>query len=218
MITPLKSTHIVYCSWSEFKKEEWSVARNAIELIARPGCTLGQVFDLEFRNVPTTEPLLCDLEAMVRAKAESAYQAVRVPCIVEHAGLILRGYENKSFPGGLTQPMWDALGAERFVASCAALAIHATARAVIGYCDGLVIKTFVGETTGSLAEKPKGRRSFYWDTVFCPDGFGDKTYAEIVRDDGSGLVEKLKISQSIKALQEFMAYRLANEPVLFPAL
>jgi inosine/xanthosine triphosphate pyrophosphatase family protein len=155
---------------------------------------------------------------MVRAKVESAYRAVRVPCIVEHAGLILTGYEDKSFPGGLTQPMWDALGAERFVASCATLTVHATARAVVGYCDGLVIKTFVGETTGSLAKKPRGGRSFYWDTVFCPDGFGDKTYAEIVRDDSSGLVEKLKISQSMKALQQFMGYRLANEPVLFPAL
>jgi hypothetical protein len=54
--------------------------------------------------------------------------------------------------------------------------------------------------------------------VFCPDGFGGKTYAEIVKDDKSGLADKLNISQSIRALQKFMIYRLKDEPSLFPAL
>jgi inosine/xanthosine triphosphate pyrophosphatase family protein len=207
---------VIYCSWSPFKKEEWGCIKDVFELDEKPGYKLGQLINLEFRNVPTTEPLLCDLEKMVSFKVESAYRSVRVPCIVEHAGLVLEGYQEKSFPGGLTQPMWDALDAPGFVASCSTLSTRATARAVIGYCDGMNIKTFVGETNGSLAATPRGSRAFYWDTIFCPDGFDDRTYAEIVGDERSGLIKKLEVSQSIKALKKFMAYRLENEPALFP--
>jgi inosine/xanthosine triphosphate pyrophosphatase family protein len=209
---------VIYCSWSTFKKEEWGCIKDVFELDEKPGYKLGQLFNLEFRSVPTTEPLLCDLKDMVRFKVESAYRSVRVPCIVEHAGLVLEGYEEKSFPGGLTQPMWDALDPPRFVASCSPLSTRATARAVIGYCDGMNIKTFVGETKGSLAAAPRGERGFYWDTIFCPEGFGGRTYAEIVGDDRSGLIKKLEVSQSIKALKKFMTYRLENEPALFPGL
>jgi hypothetical protein len=107
---------VIYCSLGPFKNEEWSCIKDVFEIDGRPGCKLGQLFNLEFRSVLTAEPLLCNLEHMVRFKVESAYRAVRVPCIVEHAGLILEGYEDQSFPGGLTQPMWDALKATRFVA------------------------------------------------------------------------------------------------------
>jgi XTP/dITP diphosphohydrolase len=188
-ISPISLT---YCSWSTFKKEEWNAAKNMMELDSMPGRKLAQLFNFEFRNVRTTEPLLCDLEKMVRFKVESAYRAVLVPCIVEHAGLVLEGYETASFPGGLTQPMWDALDPERFVASCSPLTRRTTARAVVGYCDGMNIDTFVGETKGTLSATPRGNRAFYWDTVFCPDGFGDKTYAEIVEE--GGLEKKLSIA------------------------
>jgi inosine/xanthosine triphosphate pyrophosphatase family protein len=80
------------------------------------------------------------------------------------------------------------------------------------------IETFIGETRGSLAKTPRGTRPFYWDTIFCPDGFADRTYAEIVGDDRKGLLDKLKVSQSIKALKKFMRHRLKNDPMLFPGL
>src|SRR5882724_512927 len=208
---------IVYCSCSDFKKEEWALAKSTIELDST-NKKLGEVFELRFRNVKTTEPLLSDLQEMVRFKVESAYRQVQVPCIVEHAGLILEGYESKSFPGGLTQPMWDALTPEQFVACCSTLTHRAVARAVVGYCDGMNVRTFVGETKGTLSKVPRGTRQFYWDTIFCPDGFGGRTYAEIVKDDRSGLGDKLVISQSIQALKKFMLFRLKEEPSLFPAL
>ncbi|SFN50539.1 Ham1 family protein [Bradyrhizobium sp. Rc3b] len=208
---------IAYCSWSNYKKEEWALAKDAIELDAT-GKKLGELFDIRFRKVATTEPLLCDLEAMVKFKVESAYRQIQVPCIVEHAGLILEGFADKSFPGGLTQPMWDSLAPEQFLAACSTLTSRAVARAVVGYCDGLNVHTFLGETRGTLSNSPRGTREFYWDTIFCPDGFDGRTYAEIVKDDRSGLGEKLAVSQSIKALKAFMLHRLAAEPSLFPAL
>ncbi|MEH2586258.1 non-canonical purine NTP pyrophosphatase [Bradyrhizobium sp. AZCC 1721] len=156
----MRPIKIVYCSWSDFKKEEWRIAKDHLELKSTPGKKLGELFDLEFRQASTSEPLLCDLEAMVKAKIASAYRHVQVPCIVEHAGLVLEGYEVKSFPGGLTQPMWDSLGAEKFVGCCSTLSTKAIARAVVGYCDGMNVSTFVGETTGVLAATPRGDRDF----------------------------------------------------------
>lgn len=203
---------LVYCSWSKWKIEEWEIAQH-FELQA--GVTIGSLIDFEFRKVPTREPLLRDLEEMVREKAISAYKATLVPSVVEHAGLILSGYEDQSYPGGLTQPMWDALGAEKFVRTCAVLSSKAIARAVIGYCDGAEIRTFVGDTPGTLRDTPKGNRDFYWDPVFCPDGFGGRSYAEIADQD---LSEKLKVSQSIKALRGLVEYRKERSSILFPGL
>jgi XTP/dITP diphosphohydrolase len=213
----MKPIKIVYCSWNDFKKEEWMLAKEHLELDSMPGKKLGELFELEFRQAPTSEPLLCDLEAMVKVKIASAYRHVQVPCIVEHAGLILEGYEDKSFPGGLTQPMWDSLDGEKFVGCCLSLSTRAIARAVVGYCDGMNVETFVGETTGLLSAVPRGDRAFYWDTVFSPDGASGKTYAEIVQTDGSGLLAKLQISQSMRALKKFLEFRLANDAKLFPA-
>lgn len=201
---------IVYCSWSKFKKEEWETVRH---FEFEDGIKFDELVEFEFRQVNTREPLLCDLTEMVRAKAISAYCAVRVPCVVEHAGLILGGYEDRNYPGGLTQPMWDALGAEKFVASCSALSSIATARAVIGYCDGASVRTFVGETKGTLRGTPAGKREFYWDTIFCPEGCDGRSYSEIA---DANLTDKLTISQSIKALRQLIAHRSEFNPILFP--
>lgn len=198
--------------------EEWEEVRHSHTLPGLPTQTLDELIDLEFRKVSTSEPLLRDLAEMVKHKALSAYAAVRVPCVVEHAGLVLSGFESKSYPGGLTQPMWDALDAERFIEVCAPLGRQVIARAVIGYCDGLSVKTFTGEMTGVLADSPRGARNFYWDTVFCPDGFNGLTYAEIVDDPSLGLGAKMKVSQSIKALKQMIAYQLDHRPSLFPGL
>jgi hypothetical protein len=94
------------CSWSRYKIEEWETVRH-IEF--ESGASFDDLIEFEFGKVAMREPLLCDLSAMVHAKAISAYQAVRVPCVVGHAGLILAGYEAENYPGGLTQPMWMLL-------------------------------------------------------------------------------------------------------------
>ena len=124
-----------------------------------------------------------------------------------NAGLILKEHELSGFPGGLTQPMWDALGAEGFLRRTQGAGEQAIAKAVFGYCDGMGVYTFVGETAGSIATTPRGSRRFYWDTVFCPNDFGGKTYAEISEDPKMGIKEKMKVSQSFKALRAFLELR-----------
>ena len=150
---------------------------------------------------------------MVRYKAKSAYCRLLAPCIVEHAGLVLKGYEKDWFPGGLTQPMWDALGPENFVRSLTQSGTNVIAKAVVGYCDGRKVKIFSGETTGTLVSPPRGTRNFYWDPIFCPDENCQLTYSEII--DKKGIQEKIKVSQSAQAMKKFLRDIFSDPPDLF---
>lgn len=206
----MKKITVLYATRSDFKIQEVGVILSSSEFIDSDNVTrrVGDKFDIQFSNIPTDEPLEIDLVAMVRHKAVSAYRGLLMPCIVEHAGLVLKANINSGFPGGLTQPMWDALGGEGFLERTGAAGKPAIARAVFGYCDGMGVYTFIGETEGSIATNPTGSRRFYWDTVFCPDGYGGKTYAQISEDPKLGVAEKMKVSQSYRALREFLQTRI----------
>ena len=144
----------------------------------------------------------------------SAYSQLKVSCVVEHAGSIFTDYEKASYPGGLTKPMWNTLK-DSFVAETRSAGRRAIARAVVAYCDGKSVRTFVGERPGVIADHPRGGRSFYWDTVFIPDDDsgkgGNLTYAEIVEQPTLGLPFKIKeLSQSSIAMKKFLKYRIDN--------
>lgn len=208
---------VKYATSSAFKKEEMKfILENIfINVENNEKMLVGNAFDISFVNVATDEPLERDLVQMVRHKVKSAYRRLLVPCIVEHAGLIYEDFEKHSFPGGLTQPIWDALGAEAFLKSASWVRGRFLARAVVAYCDGRCIRTFVGDTWGSLSQAPRGGRGFYWDTVFCPDDGEGLTYAELA--DASGdLARKVQISQSTKAMLEFFKYVYRCRPTMFP--
>ncbi|MDW9542651.1 MULTISPECIES: non-canonical purine NTP pyrophosphatase [Sinorhizobium] len=198
---------IFYATRSPYKNEELTVIAD-FDFKDRFGANrrIGDLIDFRVSDIATEEPLEIDLEEMVRHKARSAYKKILAPCIVEHAGLILEKNSDKGFPGGLTQPMWDALGADGFLERIGCGGERAIAKAVVGYCDGMQTYAFVGETTGVLTKKPIGGRGFYWDVIFCPDeAGGNVTYAQIC-DKADGLRTKLTMSQSTKAIKEFATF------------
>ena len=207
---------VYYATKSSFKQEELTAIFDSCQLVGKDQQLVkaSDAFDIRPVDVRTDEPLERDLAAMVKHKAKSAFRSLLAPCIVEHAGLVLEGFENGNYPGGLTQPMWDALGAEDFVKSLDWAGKNAIARAVVGYCDGARVNVFKGETKGILTDKPRGDRRFYWDTIFCPDGGNGKTYSEIYEQQGIG--EKMRLSQSAKAIKEFMQMALLNPSELYP--
>lgn len=203
-----KRTKIVYVTSSRFKEEENKVFVANCKLAN--GTPVKDLFEFDIRKVPITEMLEVDLHVMVQAEVTNAYSQIKVPCIVEHAGLIFQDYKDKSYPGGLTKPMWNALG-EKFIQETHSAGRRAIARAVVAYCDGKSVHTFTGETKGVLASSPRGARKFYWDTIFIPDTpsgkEGDKTYAEIVENPRLGLKYKMtKLSQSGKAMMAFLQF------------
>ena len=46
-----------------------------------------------------------------------------------------------------------------------------------------------------------------WDTIFRPKEFGGLPYAEVSEDAARGVPEKMKISQSYRALRRFLEMR-----------
>ena len=200
---------IVYVTSSEYKQQENEVFVKHCMLDADN--KVRDIFEFDIRRVPIQEILNVDLKVMVSAEAVSAYSQVKVPCIVEHAGLVFSDYRDVSYPGGLTKPMWDTLK-DRFVDETKSAGRRAIARAVIAYCDGMTVQTFVGERTGRIADKPFGKREFYWDTVFIPDDPSGRTegmtYAQIAENPSLGLRYKItELSQSSVAMKKFLNHR-----------
>lgn len=217
-MSPSSSIRIVYVTSSKFKQEENEAF--LAECVLPDGRRINEVCDFDIRPVPIQEILNVDLAVMVAAEVVAAYSQLKVPCIVEHAGLIFSDYADRSYPGGLTKPMWDTLQ-ERFVEETKSAGRYAIARAVVAYCDGKQVKTFVGERTGTIAARPRGGRQFYWDTVFIPDDPSKRseglTYAEIVESKDLGLAYKMReLSQSSAAMRMFLDYRLrVGDPELW---
>lgn len=206
---------VVYVTANEHKLKEIDVLTAKCIIEGRP---VGELFAFEIRAVPIKEILEVDIALMVSQEVQQAYRQLKVPCIVEHAGLIFDGF--KSYPGGLTKPMWNALG-NKFLTETGSCGRRAEARAVVAYCDGQQVLTFSGSTFGQLAKAPLGTREFYWDTVFVPDTADPrakgKTYAQIVDDSELGLEFKVvELSQSSRAMLSFLKYRLSASPSLWP--
>jgi XTP/dITP diphosphohydrolase len=207
---------VIYATWSPYKREEVEAICAGFRLDTPEGDhrLVGELFDFTFRHVPMREVLVLDLVEMVRHKARAAYAELLVPCIVEHGGLIFEEHKEKSYPGGLTQPMWDALDATGVLKETGGAGRRVIARAVVGYCDGSGVTVFTGDTHGTLADAPRGRRGYYWDTVFQPDdplaspSVAPRTYAEIA-DGPDGITLKVRLSQSTAAMLAFLKHRLA---------
>lgn len=206
---------IRFATKSDFKKQEVPLILRRTKVGIFRKVPADQLFEVEFFDINTDEPLERELSEMVYHKARSAYRKLMAPCVVEHAGLILEPFVAESYPGGLTQPMWDALGAEGFSRSVLWASERALARSVLGYCDGLSVKTFIGETWGRIIDTARGGRDFYWDTIFCPDGGGDLTYAEIAMKT-HGLTKKVELSQFTKSLELLLRHLAAHGAAMFP--
>jgi len=212
-----RKIHIVYVTSSTYKVEENLLFVEHARLAS--GEAIAAVFEFEIRELLIKEVLEVDLAAMVMSEVAEAYSQIKVPCIIEHAGLVFEEYERQSYPGGLTKPMWNALG-DKFITETQSADRRASAVAVVAYCDGKAVHTFRGETKGHIARSPRGGRAFYWDTVFVPDNPagkpGEQTYAEIVEDPALGLKHKVRdLSQSSKAMLTFLEYRRITNPELW---
>jgi XTP/dITP diphosphohydrolase len=206
---------ITYVTSSSFKREENRILQDTCTL--QNGTPISQIFEFQITELTIRESLEVDISIMVTEEVKSAYRNLKVPCIVEHAGLIFDDYREAGYPGGLTKPMWNTLSTS-FIEETHSAGRDAVARAVVAYCDGKRVRTFVGETSGKISTEPRGRRAFYWDTVFIPsDHNPDKlTYAEIVDHDDLGIGYKVsRLSQSTKAMLSFLEWRIDNEPELW---
>lgn len=141
-----------------------------------------------------------DLIEIVEQKVRKAYEEVEKPVFVDDAGLFVEAWNG--FPGPFVKFMrlagkYDNDLLLRMMEN--ETNRRATARSVIGYFDGRVLKTFTGEVRGILIKEERGRRGWGFDSVFQPDGY-NKSFSE--------LGEKVKntISHRYNALKKFASF------------
>ena len=200
--------NVNYVTSSNFKIEENKVFLDNCELSDKSKVKDQFNFNLKQLNIP--ERLEVDIEKMVVHEVREAYNKLKIPCIVEHAGLIFNKYSARNYPGGLTKPLWNTLG-DDFLSETNSQGLQVVAKAVIAYCNGKEVKTFTGETTGILSDTPKGNRKFYWDTIFIPDSTLNLTYAEMVEQKGLDY-KLIHYSQSAKAMIKFLEF-IKSQPI-----
>lgn len=164
---------------------------------------LARVLGLPLRHqaVDLTEIQSTSLEEIVEHKVRQAYMVAKCPVLVEDVALGftalggLPGPFIKFFveaPNGLENlcRMLDGFGDRSAVAAC-----------VFGYYDGEQIKLFRAELGGVIAKYPAGNGGFGWDKIFCPDGYGGKTRAELTPDEDA---ETYRLFKPIDAVRQFL--------------
>jgi XTP/dITP diphosphohydrolase len=155
------------------------------------------VVDHELQDI-----LHSDIDIIVRHKALEAYDFLAIPCVVEHNGLFLDALPG--LPGGVGQIIWNAIGDRMcdFLREDDSRA--ATARSVIGYCDGRRVRLYHGETRGQIVRKACGEYKFNWDPIFVPEG-SEQTYGEM------GPEKKRATSPSRKAWEAFLRAEFSGD-------
>lgn len=150
--------------------------------------------------VPIEELQSADLKTIVRDKVLRAFGKVGHRLFVEQTCLYLDALNG--FPGGLTQPFWDSLEADRFCELFGRSEKRGLiAKTWIGYCDSRRIHYFQGEIRGTVASQPRGDRAFQWDCVFVPDGH-EQTFAEMGGQKNEISMRRIALNALAKHLKE----------------
>ncbi len=157
---------------------------------------------LKHRTVDLTEIQSTSLEEVVEHKVRQAYTVAKRPVLVEDVALGFTALDGlpgpfiKFFveaPNGLENlcRMLDGFDDRSAVAAC-----------VFGYYDGEQVKLFRAELHGAISEHPIGDGGFGWDKIFCPDGYGGKTRAELTPDEDA---ETYCLFKPIDSVRRFLA-------------
>lgn len=122
-----------------------------------------------------------DVRTVVQQKAQTAYQLVGQPVIVEDTSLTIQAWNG--LPGALIRWFLTTVGNEGI---CQMLESYekrdAMAETCLGYFDGVDYFVFSGVVKGHIPRRPRGHNGFGWDPIFIPIGW-HKTFAEMSEED-----------------------------------
>jgi non-canonical purine NTP pyrophosphatase (RdgB/HAM1 family) len=132
---------------------------------------------VDMADMELSEPQAIELEVVVTAKAQEAYNLLSTPLMVEDSGLFISAWNG--LPGALVKWFLQSVGVEGICTMLQHFPIReAVARMLIGYHDRAAIKIFDGSVTGRVAESPRGQMGFGFDSIFIPEG-SNKTFGEM---------------------------------------
>jgi non-canonical purine NTP pyrophosphatase (RdgB/HAM1 family) len=148
---------------------------------------------LEHMALELDEPQTMDLTAIVTAKARQAYErAGEQPVLVEDTSLELLAWNG--LPGPFIKWFLDRVGASGIAQMLGASPDRrAVARTAVAYHDGMQTYVYIGETTGTISDAPRGETGFGWDVIFIPAS-DTRTFAQMPHG------EKHRLSMRARAL------------------
>jgi non-canonical purine NTP pyrophosphatase (RdgB/HAM1 family) len=133
------------------------------------------------QKVELTEIQSLDIEKVVTHKVNEAYRQLNTPVLVDDNALVITAMGK--LPGTFIKFFEQELGYEGL---CRLADMsedrHAQALVTIGFGDGIQTATFTGTLEGTIADHPRGKGGFGWDSIFIPKGY-TQTRAEMDDDD-----------------------------------
>lgn len=154
--------------------------------------------EIEHMNLDLDEIQSLELKEIVKHKVMQAYKIAKKPVIVEDVGLEFKALGK--LPGPFIKFFLKELKMQQLCDLVDGKSREATARCVVGYCDGDNIEMFEGELHGTIAKTPKGENGYGWDKIFIPDGY-EITRAEMNEKDDMETYLKVK---RLDLLKEFL--------------
>ncbi len=134
-----------------------------------------------------------DPEEVVRAKAAAAFSTLKVPVLVEDVSVIFTALGR--LPGTFIKYFEQELGQEGMCRLLDGKDRSCIATARYGFHNGESIEVFEGSMPGTVADTPRGTRSFGWASIIIPEG-KTKTYAEMSDE------EQAEVAMRKKALEK----------------
>ncbi len=147
---------------------------------------------LEHKKLELDELQSTSLDTIVTHKVKQAYQLAGVPVLVEDVALEFHALDG--LPGPFIKYFVDSSnGLENLCRMLDGFEDRgATARCTFGYYDGKNLQLFQGSLDGTIALSPKGSNGFGWDKIFCPEGYGGLTRAELGDEDNEKTYTTIK--------------------------
>lgn len=135
-----------------------------------------------------------DIEEIVKAKVQSAFELVKKPVFVDDSGFYITAWNG--FPGPFIKYVLSSGGNDLLLRMMASEKNRdVMVNSIIGFHDGKQVHTFLGEAKGILVQEARGE-SWGWEPIFQPEN-SKLTYAEMSRE------EKNRISMRRIALEKF---------------
>ncbi|RLG77468.1 MAG: non-canonical purine NTP pyrophosphatase, RdgB/HAM1 family [Thermoprotei archaeon] len=148
------------------------------------------------------------LEKIAALAAKIAYRKLRMPVVVEDAGLFIDALSG--FPGPYSSYVYKTIGIKGVLKLMEGISDRsAKFRAVVALAYSGGVKLFKGVVKGIISLEAKGTKGFGFDPIFIPEGHA-KTFAEL------GTEEKCSVSHRGKAFEQLGKWIVENKDKLIP--
>lgn len=157
---------------------------------------------LVHRKLELDEIQSASLEVVLEHKAQQAYAAVGQAVLVDDVALGFTAL------GGLPGPFIRYFvesdnGLEHLCRMLDGFDTRtAQGSAALGYYDGTHFEIFTGTISGTIAEHPSGDGGYGWDAIFCPDGYGGRTRAELNETEYRTVYEQIRPFSELRRFLE----------------